>query len=367
MSETENEEPTDVVEVAETEDEAREPEFLGLFDSFDHVRDELKAAEDELVPGDLAVVNGALVRVSPDLAFEALLTSIVDEYALPADHTERFSRALVDMERVVLSAEFEDGSLLNNLRDTILGMFKGKPKLWSEMSQQEQRDTAKQVEGQAKTIIRKIARVIAEGEEVAVHGKLESYSNNGGFTLKLTAQNDEDTALELFRLQGHDVVIVSADAERFLKNVKEAETEPDQLDLEDAIVADDEPETEELETEIPEDDSDLAGEDDDEPGEDLEDDDAADFNDEPQGSLSDEADETVRELDGEAEESDDEEAPRDDIPEADFTGAEPPQFASVGDTWVNPESDDIRVRYYHGEGRWLLKAPAEPVDDDGDD
>jgi hypothetical protein len=236
--------------------EVIEPSFIGGFESFDEVRSFADGGDGEgmpLVDGDLCVVNDGLVRYEGG-AFKVVLSNIVDEYALPADHTERFAADLAELERIVLAADFESGPLLGSVRDVIIALFKGRPKGWSEMSKLEQRDLAKQIEGQAKTIIRKIVRVVAEGPEISVHGKLERYTHAGSFDLKISAVSDEEAALQLFRMQGHEVIIRSADSERFVNGVDEVEGEDDQRPLPFA-----DPEEEREEYVAPADDSDLAG------------------------------------------------------------------------------------------------------------
>jgi len=241
---------------AQADGEEREPAFIGEFPTFDAVRDFAKDSEFELIAGDLTVVNGALVRVKPDLTFNTLLSDLLEEFAPPADHVAAFSRGLDDMERVVLEAKFESGGLLANLRDTIIELFKARPKVWSQMSQMEQRDTAKQIEAQAETLIRKIVRVVTEGETISVSGKLDRYTHAGTFDLKISAASDEETALELFRMQGHDILIMSADAKRFL-DAPEAKTDPDEPVLE-LVLAEPEQGEEPAPYNPPDDDSDLA-------------------------------------------------------------------------------------------------------------
>lgn len=319
-------------QVAQADGEEREPAFIGEFPTFDAVRDFAKDSEFELIAGDLTVVNGALVRVKPDLTFNTLLSDLLEEFAPPADHVAAFSRGLDDMERVVLEAKFESGGLLANLRDTIIELFKARPKVWSQMSQMEQRDTAKQIEAQAETLIRKIVRVVTEGETISVSGKLERYTHAGTFDLKISAASDEETALELFRMQGHDILIMSADAKRFL-DAPEAKTDPDEPVLPLALA---EPEQGEEPAPYNPPDDDPDG-------------------DEPTPVVTTAGDfeeATAEELNAQ------EGRPK--RASYDYVGPSSPSAPAFGESWLNTNNDV--VKYWHGGG-WYLNPPDNDADE----
>lgn len=378
-----------------------EAKFIGDFDSFDAVRGFANEEGFNIEGGDMVVINGSLCRYTGKV-FEVVV-NLLDEYAAPADHIESFNAALTSIERVVLGAKFESGTLMAGLRDVIIGMFKARPKAWGEMSQAEQRDLAKQIEGQSTTLIRKIARVIAEGEEVSVIGKLESYSHKGSFDLKISSPAEEEAAIQLFRMQGHDIVIVSADAKRFIEDAPDAITDSDEPELFPSE-PDGTPIAELAPKEAaPADDSDLAPvkEISEEIGNVAQADD--DIIEDPRAEEFEETNvvpivkpgeekpvsliaqvqgaETVAAIDGPL----DTQAPRkpsfgdgsmgdtghepgdyesrsnpedekDDTPKADFYGKQPAD-AKPGQTWVN--ESDPRVRYFHPNGKWYLSAPTE--------
>lgn len=179
------------------------------------------------------------------------------------DHVTQFERRVERLTEIALEAEFSGGSLVGDIRDALLDTFKHRPKPWSQMSQDEMRDMNKGLETIAKVLIRKIVLVVAEEDDVSVPATLKGYSVKGDtFQLKVEASGDEDVALELFRMDGHDVVILRADARRFHGQKREAEVIPDQASL---GFADDEPKPA---PDHPADDSDLSGDDDDEDGDD---------------------------------------------------------------------------------------------------
>ena len=180
------------------------------------------------------------------------------------DHIDAHNAALDRMVEIATNAEFESGTLVGDIRDTLLDVTKNRPKPWLAMSEQEQRDLAKAFENVAKTFIRKAVQVVAEQDEISVVGTLKGYSAKGGqFSLKVEAQGDEETANQLFRMDGHDLVLMSADASRFMGQKKDPTVDKDQPEIpfadedvtdEDLVSAAEEPEeagnsADELETE----------------------------------------------------------------------------------------------------------------------
>lgn len=152
--------------------------------------------------------------------------------AQPGDHETEFDKRLATLNRIAEEAEFESGSLVGDIRDGLLDIVKHRPKPWAQMSQDEQQDLAKALENIARVVIRKVVLIVAEEDEVSVTATLKGYSVKGDtFVLKAEAKGDEDTATQLFRLDGHDVVLISADAKRFMANKKPAVIDPDQRAL----------------------------------------------------------------------------------------------------------------------------------------
>ena len=346
------------------------PVVIGDFDSFDAVREFAESECVALVPGCLAVVNGALVRLNGKGDFVTVLSDIVAEYELPGLHNEAHEREMQEVERVVLGAAFESGSLLGDLRDLVLGLYKSQRVLWSGRSQAEQRDLAKQVEGQCKTILRKVARVVAEGETIAVQGKLEKYSHGGSaFDLKLSAASDEGSALELFRMVGHEVVIVSADSERFM-NADEPVVDLDEpgLPLDEADELDEADDADEAEP-VSDDDSDLAGDeaDDERPADERGAEAASEHAESVKANDPEPGDYEARQNpDDDFEEASDEElaAQRDrgqgdKTAQADYIGPREPLDAVPGESWIDTSSDDERPKFKNPNGRWYLKPPRD--------
>lgn len=172
----------------------------------------------------------------------------------PTDQSA-FDARIERLSRIAEEAEFDSGTLVGDIRDLIVDLYKSRPKPWSQMSSGDQRDIYRAAEDVAKKVLRKLVIVVAEEDEISVHAKLNGYSADGEtFKLKATVQADEETALQLFRLDGHEVVILSADATRFTGQRRDPAVMPDQGALEFA----DGQGKGEAEPEHPADDSDLA-------------------------------------------------------------------------------------------------------------
>lgn len=210
--------------------------------------------------------NGGDYAPSEDLSSNEMAGAVTDpgETSGPnevVDHITAAERNLERLQRIAEEAEFESGTLVGDIRDGLLDVFKSRLKPWSQMSQGEQADLNRTLESIAKTVLRKLVVVLAEEEDVSVHATLKGYAVDGEtFKLKVVAKGDEETATELFRMDGHEVILIRADARRHYGQKRDAETHPDQPGLGFS----DPPKAEEELPPPPADDSDLAGEDPDE-------------------------------------------------------------------------------------------------------
>lgn len=174
--------------------------------------------------GDATIIDGT-VKNRPDDSEPG--TAETNE-----DHITEFEKQLERLQAIALDANFSSGSLVGDIRDVLLDTFKLRPKAWSQHSEAEQRDLAKALENVAKTVISKVVLVVAEQDEISVSATLKGYSAKGGtFKLNAEARGDQETALQLFDMDGHDVIIMSADSARFTGQAKPAAVEPDQPGL----------------------------------------------------------------------------------------------------------------------------------------
>ncbi len=269
---------------------------------------------------------------------------------------------LEKLEDLAVNAEFESGTLVGDIRDLMLRLYKERAKNWSQCSAQEQRDIVHMATDVAKKVIRKTARVIAEEDQVAVHATLKGYNAGEGFDIKLKANSDEENALQLFRMQGHEVILISADAKKFDGQRKDADVEEDQAPL---PFSDARPEPEMS------DDSDLAGEFEiDEAlvsdGTTLADDMSA-AGDILKGDGTGLSESLIPEIETAYQPVDDD--GNDITPEQEklwstvtYVTAKQPEAPSIGQSWVKPAEG--KIKYWHGS-KWYVGKPV--LDADGDE
>jgi hypothetical protein len=244
------------------------------------VEEEVGKATGEVEAGPVA--DGA---TTPDAApSDASATSIPPA---PGDDSESvFERRLGRLTTIVEEAEFESGTALGDIVELILDLFKHRPKLWSTMSNDEQKTVVRTIETTAKDVLKKVVLVIAQEDSITLQGTFLGQFNVKGETIEAKVKIegvDDEVLSHAFRLAGHKVVLVSADDKRFSSKRREPETIPDQVAMRfaDDVKADRPKEVEAP----PKDDSDLAdgadddngGQDDDGDGEPGADDDPASF------------------------------------------------------------------------------------------
>jgi len=131
------------------------------------------------------------------------------------------------------TAELDRGTLVGDVRDTLLDLFKANPKPWSALLEDQQRRVADALETAARTIVRSIVVIVAEDDAAGgtIHAKLESYAEKGGLKIALTANGDRDTVLALHDAVGQQVVVKRADTNRYGGERRPLQTDPDQAGL----------------------------------------------------------------------------------------------------------------------------------------
>lgn len=151
-----------------------------------------------------------------------------------ADAETVFDRRMERFMTIVEEARFEAGNAFGILRDTILDLFKHRPSSWQGMDNQAQRDTIRAIEDASKDIIGKLVLVIAQEDCPTIHATmLDKLAVNGeAVEVKLKIEHvNADVLLDVYKMAGQRVVIVSADDRRFMGAKTTPKTDPDQPDL----------------------------------------------------------------------------------------------------------------------------------------
>jgi hypothetical protein len=141
------------------------------------------------------------------------------------------------MDRLMLAAEqaeFESGTIVGDLRAALLDLFRLRPQLWSAMKPSDQNDLSRQLEKVAQSLVRKIVQIVAEEESLTVAGTfLGKFAVNGeAVEAKIKIDNvDADVMLDIYKMSGHRIVLVSADDKRFASSRRDHPNGDDQIPM----------------------------------------------------------------------------------------------------------------------------------------
>lgn len=151
-----------------------------------------------------------------------------DQQPLGRDYEAEFDKATQAMLDNLENTRFTPGTLLGDMREARLQLFKDRPRGWDQMREDEQRDFVRAIEQAVKIELREIVNVVAKQGQVSIVAKLESYSEKDGFKISLSAPSTKDIAMALFDAQGSNVVLFRADDSKFHGQARDADIMPDQ-------------------------------------------------------------------------------------------------------------------------------------------
>jgi len=172
---------------------------------------------------------------TPSSELTESLQALGDAVDARDDDQDRATDLMTDrIVAIAETAELDRGTMVGDVRDTLLDLFKANPKPWSALLEDQQRRIADALETAARTIIRAIVVIVAEDDAAGgtIHAKLESYAEKGGLKIALTANGDRDTVLALHDAVGQQVVVKRADTNRYGGERRQPQTDPDQPGLE---------------------------------------------------------------------------------------------------------------------------------------
>lgn len=177
-----------------------------------------------------AITDGAVADVS-----DAVATAVNEVPAAPGDDPESvFDRRLARLTTIAEESEFDTGTAFGDLRDCLLDLFKTRPKLWAAMTPSERNGVVRHIEGVARQVLHKVVLIIAQDGDDTISGTLDKKWTVNGETLeaKVKIDNaDNETLADLFKVAGHRVVIVSADAVRFMQARRSQDQGEDQGEI----------------------------------------------------------------------------------------------------------------------------------------
>ena len=139
---------------------------------------------------------------------------------------------------IASSAPLQSGTLAGDVRDTLLDLFKTRPKTWGQMTEAEQSDIGRALEYAARELVKGAVDVIrADGVESPVKAILEGFADKGDVkaSLKVKTGDEDDanrTILSLHKWRGKLVLVTLASADDYMGESRGFEPAPDQAGLE---------------------------------------------------------------------------------------------------------------------------------------
>jgi hypothetical protein len=127
---------------------------------------------------------------------------------------------------------FESRTLVVDVRDLLLDVFKSRPKPWGQMNQEEQTDTAEGLEVFSQKLVQSVVELVASRGQHTITAQLEKFTGKSGeYQATLKMVGGPAIALDLAQLAGKAVLIVDADAAPFYGVARPADIDRDLPDL----------------------------------------------------------------------------------------------------------------------------------------
>jgi hypothetical protein len=145
------------------------------------------------------------------------------------------------LEAAAERAELIAASLVGDMRDAMMEVFKHRPKPWSQMLAGEQKDVATALEYAAKIVVNKAVLALAAEDRPSIKAVFKGYADKAGEltgTIKFVDVQDDDV-LALHRASGKTILLVVADSQAFTGQRREADVQEDQTGMDFEASGDD--------------------------------------------------------------------------------------------------------------------------------
>lgn len=185
-------------------------------------------AEAEIARAEMAGGDAEEERTVYDGTADRQFQPVGEETASPV--VERLERFADDL-------EFDAGFLVEDARDFMLDLFKTRPKPWSSMPEEEQRDVAAAIEQAMVEFVRKVVETVrTDPHTQPIRALLVGYAEKDGINANLkirafTPEEEEAAVVGLHRARGKFVLVTVASVDDY-RGGRDAETEPDQPGME---------------------------------------------------------------------------------------------------------------------------------------
>jgi len=124
-------------------------------------------------------------------------------------------------------------TLMGDVRDALLGRLRTAPRVWAQMSEQEQRDTVEACSQTARHVVRGAVGLITNYEfprAIVTLGQV-TLKDRKTIEAKISTQNIEEYRSVLGEHVGTDVIVLAIDSETFMAARAEARIDKDQPNL----------------------------------------------------------------------------------------------------------------------------------------
>jgi len=127
-------------------------------------------------------------------------------------------------------------TMVGDLRDLVLALFKDREKTWKEMSEGEQRSVAQQAQFWIQDSVEKACDIIAADGRKVIKGTLEQVTVKDGYKSVIKTAQSDPLRHELVDSAGSIVLMVVSDASEYSEVLEPVETDKDEpeLPMEDA-------------------------------------------------------------------------------------------------------------------------------------
>lgn len=135
------------------------------------------------------------------------------------------------IEAMAETAVLDTRTLVGDLRDTFLDMFRTRPKPWSQMTEDEQRQVIIALEQASRHLVTQAVQLVSAAGDGSFTAKLEKYADGGGLKIALTAESTTDNVLACHAAQGQYVTVARYDPKPFSGERRAPTIEPDEPEM----------------------------------------------------------------------------------------------------------------------------------------
>lgn len=185
-------------------------------------------------PADAATVEAAQKLADQGKAGDKAPTG--DDEQQHQDDVVLQQSALDRLEAAIEERDFDTKTLVHDICETMVEMFKRRPKAWGAMSPAEQQELAKVIQFAAQRLVQKAVNVIAAEDRQAIRAVLEGVTIGdkitGKFKLAALDDNHADAVLaQLYHANKKTILIIPADAQQYEGKGKKDIVDPEEPEL----------------------------------------------------------------------------------------------------------------------------------------